>query len=268
MHLFDKARLKLTFWYLAIITFISFSFSFVIYRLQTSELTRFEALQRERIELRIEQGMGLYQVGPRRNFIFLDSELIESVKKRILLTLGIFNGSVIFIAGILGYILAGRTLAPIKEMVDEQERFIGDASHELRTPLTILRTTLEVYSRSKAKSLEQADKIIASSFSEVIRLQKLSDYLLELSRGDNNLVKEPVNLKKVVDQAITSLSPLITKKNLRLVNKVDSNILMADQTSLEQLISILLDNAVKYTDKGGRITLTINSKNRKVYLHV
>lgn len=268
MQIFSSARLKLTLWYLLIIGFISLTFSFVIYRLQTREINRFEQLQRQRIEARIEQGMGLYNLGPRPAFIYIDEELIAETKSRIIFVLGLFNGSVLLVAGILGYFLAGRTLEPIQKMVVEQERFISDASHELRTPLTVLRTSLEVYERGKSKNIEKANELIHISLQEVIRLQKLSDYLLELSQGKKTLNKTKLNLKSIVETTLNSYAPFARKKRITLLNKVSNIDISADETSLIELLSILTDNAIKYTQGGGQISYSVKIARRKVSLLV
>ena len=92
------------------------------------------------------------------------------------------NSGIIFFAGSLSYLLAGKTLQPIQEMVEEQNRFISDASHEFRTPLTALKSSLEVNLRDKNLSLTDAKKVIDESIEDVNRLQSLSDSLLNLSK--------------------------------------------------------------------------------------
>lgn len=107
---------------------------------------------------------------------------LELTKNRILLILLIVNDVVLCVSGGAGYVLAGRTLRPIKEMMDEQSRFITDASHELKTPLTAIRTEFEVAMLEKNISRQQSKKLIKSSYEEIINLQGLAENLLELTK--------------------------------------------------------------------------------------
>src|SRR3990167_5772072 len=171
--MFSKARFKLTVWYLLIIMLISTGFSGVIYKVLTAELDRFSHMQRLRIESRVRS------IQPR---IFVDPDLAEETKQRLIVFLLIINSGILFVSGILAYFLAGKTLRPIKEMVDEQNRFISDASHELRTPLTSIKTAMEVSLRDKNLTLKDSKKLIGESIDEVNKLQLLSDELLQLAQ--------------------------------------------------------------------------------------
>src|SRR3989344_8850426 len=163
--MFKKARLKLTAWYLLIIMLISLAFSIAIDHLLTLELTRVERVQRLRQERRI----------PRIPAI--DPEVIEETKNRLRINLILINLGILGAAGVAAYFLAGRTLKTIKNMVDEQNRFITDSSHELRTPITSLKTEMEVNLRDK-KLNKDTRKILESNLEEVNSLQSLSDNLI------------------------------------------------------------------------------------------
>jgi len=122
--MFHEARIKLTVWYLAIIMAISVSFSGVIYVGVNNELIRIETFQRNRIQ-RIEQGFpNPVDIPPRP-----DQDAIEESRIRIILTLAAINLAILILSGVGGYFLAGQTLDPIAEMVDEQKEFVSDASH-------------------------------------------------------------------------------------------------------------------------------------------
>ena len=168
--MFYKARIKLTAWYLFIIMLVSGLFSIVIFRIQTSELERFNRVQLERIQF----GFRIKLANP---------DLIEESKDRLRNKLILINIAVLLISGIGGFILAGLTLAPIQTMLDEQQRFVADASHELRTPLTSLKTAFEVFLRGNKLS-PKTSKLISESVHEVDNLQSLTSSLLRLSQQD------------------------------------------------------------------------------------
>jgi signal transduction histidine kinase len=104
-----------------------------------SEFNRFAKAQRTRIERQFPPEIFLPPKPPT-----IDPDLIAETQKRILINLMILNGIIIVFSGGFGYLLAGKTLKPIKEALDEQDRFISDSSHELRTPLTSLKSAMEV----------------------------------------------------------------------------------------------------------------------------
>jgi len=264
--MFHSARLKLTAWYLLIIIVISLSFSAVIYRFLTFEVERFSRVQRFRIERRLED-----IDFPPRPRILTDPDLIKEIKRRILTRLAQINLIILIIAGGLGYFLAGRTLAPIGEMVEEQNRFISDASHELRTPLTALKTSTEVGLRDKALTLEQAKKMLRDNLAEVDKLQSLSDNLLELAQGqslNNQKHHTVVAVDRPINQAVKKISSLARQKKITIKKKLVAARVKGDFDGLERLFTILLDNAVKYGFNQGLIEIFSQKTERAVAITV
>src|SRR5260221_12833600 len=148
--MFQSARIKLTTWYLVIIMTISICFSAFVYRLLSEEFDRFDRIQRYRFEHIIQDG----QLPPPH--MIPDPSLLNEVKQRLVIALGLIDLFILIVSGILSYFLAGRTLKPIQSMVDEQNRFISDASHELRTPLTALKSSMEVFLRDHNSTIDDA----------------------------------------------------------------------------------------------------------------
>lgn len=245
--MFKEARVKLTAWYLAIIMVISLSFSVVIYIGVNRELVRFENEQTVRQHWAegldtILRTNGL-PIPPDRPPA-IDSETIEASRLRIITVLGIINLSILALAGAGGYFLAGITLEPIKKNMDEQKDFISNASHELRTPLTSLKTEIEVALRDKNLSLSDSKSLLKSNLEDVDKIQKLSNYLLELNKFENKRADIPmseVDLKSVVEKA--------TKK-MRVKTDLKKSVVTGNEDSLIELVTILVDNAVKYSLKG------------------
>lgn len=262
MKLFQSARLKLTGWYLLIIALISLLFSTAIYRSQLIELTRFESLQRQRLEQRLKQDAALFPMHGSGIFM-LDQELIDQTKERLLTTLAIFNGCLLVLAGGLGYFLAGQTLKPIEEMVEEQSRFVGDASHELRTPITSLLVNLEVFLRGKKPTLNEATSVIQTSVKEVRHLQYLSNSLLSLSQKEELTSFDRVNLRESISEAASKTLPHRKKKQVVLKITGKDIFVNGSKDELIELFTILIDNATKYNLLKGKIYITLSRvKNR------
>lgn len=262
--MFTSARLKLTAWYLLIIMSISFFFSMVIYRGLVAEVERISRFER----FQVQSGPFEYKVF---RPAFLDPDFVDEVKKRIVVSLVVINGVILFVSGGLGYFLAGKTLEPIAEMVEEQNRFISDASHELRTPLTSLRTAIEVGMRDKTMDLDAAKKLINENLAEINKLQSLSEGLLQLTQyrsNQNGLKMEKVSIKKVADETVRKMEPIARDKNVSVANSVKDFKVFGNQYSLNDLLVILVDNAIKYSKSKGKVEITAKKNKKTVTLSV
>ena len=226
---------------------ISFSFSIVIYKVDINEVERFDRIQRTRIERRL--------TFPRPQY---DPQLIQETEKRIVINLIVINFMIAFLSGTGGYFLAGTTLKPIKEMMEEQNRFISDAAHIIGTPLTSLKTAMEVYLREKKPNLNEATILVKESIDEVNKLQALSGSLLQLAqyeKPENNIKFELLSISDLLKEVNRKISPLARKKNITIETKIKDYKLMANKHALIDLFVILLDNAIKYSPKNTKVEI-------------
>lgn len=267
--MFENARLKLTLWYLIIIMAVSAFFSLIVYRGFTKELGRgfrFQAMHDvpER-SFFIQNQNGFTRILP--FWIYPDeippaefAEIITLAKRRFALQLFIINGGILVLAGAAGYFLAGRTLEPIENMVNEQKRFVADASHELRTPLTSLKTEVEVALRDKKLKLDEAKKLLKSNLTEVDKMKYFTDNLLSLSRYDSNghdLPMEDVDLGEAVRQAIERNIPQAKDKKILIKDDLSDAVVRGNSQSLVELFSILINNAIKYSPQKSRVQVSV-----------
>lgn len=245
MQVFKWARIKLTALYLAIIMLITVSFSVGVYNILTHEVERFGRAQRFRIERRTNP-----LVDARPPFSLDDPDLINETRMRIAVILIVVDAVILVCSGLLGYFLAGWTLRPIKDMVDEQNRFISDASHEFKTPLTALKSSFEVFLREKESSMGDAKELIKDGIKDVDSLNSLATSLLELAQFEKPNHKdrfETLELDQVIGKAVDTIKPLAQKDQIK-INYQESHLkVFGDKDGLIQLFTILLDNAVKYS---------------------
>lgn len=266
IHLFESARFKLTAWYLLIIMAISILFSLIIYEGVNSEFVQFERLQQIREE-RMELGLPPLRISRYVPPSLMNPAVIAEARNRLISRLVFINVGILIFAGAAGYFLAGRTLKPIVEMVDEQNRFITDASHELRTPLTALRSEIEVGLMNKNLTLKEAHHLIQSNLEEVVALQTLSESLLELTQYQNNNERElfeSIELEEVMTEAIVKVNSLAKRKKIFIENSVKGMVVRGSKDRLRELFVILLDNAIKYSPH--KSTVSISGKiNRRFH---
>lgn len=266
--MFHSTRLKLTAWYLLIIVFISMVFSVVIYIDVNRELERFANFQEIRQE-RMKEDFGELKLPPMS--LAVDMQLIREARARLIASLIVLNACILAGSGVAGYFLAGRTLKPIKEMLDDQSRFVGDASHELKTPLTSLRSEIEVFLRSKKATLKEAKEILKSNLEEVARLQSLTNSLMELTTFESTALRatfEDVLLSDVLSQAIKNVEPMAKEKNITIVNRTVNMKISGNEQSLMRLFTILLDNAIKYSYEDRKVKITSRILDESMYVKV
>lgn len=267
MDYFSSARIKLTAWYLLIIMLVSIFFSVAFYGLATREIKRVIFFEENRPKTPAE-----FQLPAPRNFTFRTVSLknLEQAANRLKITLIIINGVIFVVAGGAAYFLAGRTLKPIKQMVDEQNRFVSDASHEMRTPLTSLRSEIEVALRDKKLSISDAGKILESNLEEVISLQTLSNNLLELSQkgAPQYAPKAQIFIKDAIEQALKKLNGSIKKKGIQIKTNADGVSVVGVSERVVELFVILLDNAVKYSPSKSTINIVAKSKDNQTTIEI
>ncbi|REK77688.1 sensor histidine kinase [Paenibacillus paeoniae] len=207
----------------------------------------------------------------RLNFISLQDsdgyiQLISDISTEIgmlnvvlgLIIIGIvFGGGLSVFAGLY---LADRALVPIRSSWEKQQQFVADASHELRTPLAVLQTHTELLLRHPDHTIEQDSREISTILNEVRRMKKLVNGLLTLSQTDADkleLQMKPVSLGRLAEQVLEKVMPLASLKDINLSWHVNPNMMVnGDEERLQQLIMIVLDNAIKYTPSSGSVHLS------------
>lgn len=155
--------------------------------------------------------------------------------------------------------LANQSVKPVKETYDAQKQFIANASHEIKTPLAVIQANLEAADIKNNEWIDNASK-------KAEELAELNNQLLALARIDanaNESEKTEIVLTDFVKDLVTPLKPQIEKKGIKYNVKSDTNRTLAiDKSAFKQILNILLDNAIKYSDK--KINIEVSAHEIKV----
>jgi two-component system, OmpR family, sensor histidine kinase CiaH len=165
-------------------------------------------------------------------------------------------------ASILGSLfLASRALIPIRQAFARQRQFTADASHELRTPLALIRANAEMLCRRAELIPPEDAELIPEIIQETDHLNRLISNLLTLARADaekGQIATNPVDLRALVSDVHEDLLYIAESRGIESALTLDGPVTVrGDETRLRQLILILLDNALKYTDPGGRVDVSL-----------
>ncbi|HET6747330.1 MAG TPA: ATP-binding protein [Candidatus Saccharimonadales bacterium] len=203
------------------------------------------------------QATPLYRINEPR-FLALREQQQHQAEANLIASLAIANIAIWTIGGIGSYYLARRTLHPIEEAHEAQSRFTSDASHELRTPLASMKTEIEVALRDPSISKQEMRELLSSNLEEVDKLSRLSHMLLQLSRLDHgNIILEKVALLDVAKGVIGQLD----KEGRRIeLTGHPSHKVLANRSSVEELMTILLDNALKYSPENSKVRMNLLTK--------
>ncbi len=165
-------------------------------------------------------------------------------------------------------LFSGRIVRPIAESYEKQKRFITDAGHELKTPITIIRADADVLQ----SELDEDNEWITDIHRQTVRLAALTEDLIYLSRMEEEhpaLQMETFSLSELVEETAQSFqAPALAKGRTFRASVAPGLKVHGDEKALAKLVSILLDNAMKYSPDGGFVHLTLEESGRNVRLVV
>jgi signal transduction histidine kinase len=151
---------------------------------------------------------------------------------------------------------------------ERKSEFVSLVSHELRTPLTAIKSSIDIILLKMRENLDDTvSYFLKIAKANVDRLSNMIDNILDISRIESGRMKfafQAVSLKDLATKAINNMSPLAIQKGLNIQEKVavDMPRIFADGTKIEQIFTNLLGNAIKFTQKGGSITVEASTRNR------
>lgn len=176
---------------------------------------------------------------------------------------------VVLVAAGFGAVYARRALVPIRDSLTaqraalrRQREFAADASHELRTPLTVIRTSVELLRRNAARPVAEVGEALTDIDAEVQQLTGLVDDLLLLARSDSGAValeRVPLQLDDVATEAAAALAKPAADAGVRIEVDPTPTPAVGDPARLRQLVTILLDNAIRHSPRDATVKLAVRA---------
>jgi signal transduction histidine kinase len=250
--MFARARLRLTVLFIALFALVIGAFSVIFYAAFATVLAP------------------TFDIGPEVTNAQAAEIAYQATIDRIGLGLLIADAVAVGLVGILAWILASRTLRPIREAHLRQRRFVADASHEIRTPLAAIRATAEgaLTGPAEPRDLQAALNAVAASAD---RLTHLTNDLLLLARTDERLLdhpSEPFDLSVTAAEAVETFhtgNP--TTRTTRTILATDLRV-SGDADDVGRIITNLLDNAYRYGGPGVDASLATIASEREAIVEI
>ena len=162
---------------------------------------------------------------------------------------------------------SARIVKPFSENYEKQKRFITDAGHELKTPLTIIDADAEILEMDYGEN-----EWLSDIQNQTKRLAELTNSLIFLAKMEEEQTKIPMlefPISDMVEETVETFQALAKVQNKTLTSDIEPMLsLKGDEKAIRRLITILLDNAVKYSGEEGKISLTLKKQKNHIHLSV
>lgn len=204
--------------------------------------------------------------------IFADNSFISgSLRTSVIISVLMLTGAmaVIFLISLW---LSGLAVKPVKRAWEQQKQFVADASHELKTPLTVILANNNIMMSHKDSTVADERQWLESTEEEANHMKKLIDNMLFLAKSDAGETKvqlSTVDFSEMAEACALNFEPVAFEKEIMIDTDIESGItLEGDATQLNQLVHILVDNAVKYADSGTTVTIRLQKHGDRVEFSV
>jgi signal transduction histidine kinase len=207
---------------------------------------------------------------------FIDRTPLQRTLHNLLIIFVSVGGVSLVVLFFISLYFANRTVAPIKEVFEKQRQFIADASHELKTPLAVIKTNASLVLSNQEEVVSSQVKWLEYILFQADRMTRLLEEMLSLSRLDYSDSKTEIkkvhssfDLSDAVRGSALSFEGFMYEKSIAFETSITPGInFTGDKESIKRLVDILLDNAVKHSQEGGKVFLSLNTEEDRVELRV
>lgn len=174
------------------------------------------------------------------------------------------------LVALLAFLASARLLHPVAESFKKQRDLVANASHELKTPLTVISANLNVIKSEPESCVSDNGEWIQSIDAQIERMQDLIQNMLELSKLEQATIpKEELDFSLMTEGACLTFEPICFEKDVNLLIEIQPDIKVnGEKNALERLVVILLDNAIKYCNAGGKVGVRLLAEQKRIRLSV
>lgn len=196
--------------------------------------------------------------------------LSRTLRRDVLISVVVFVVGVGLLFGV-SLFLSGLALRPVSEAWEGQKRFVADVSHDLRTPLTVILANNNILRSHPDATVASQMKWIEATGEEAERMKGLTEKMLELSRSETvgaGIELQPVDLSDLLGETVMHFEPVAFEKGVGIEAEIEPDIVVpSDRDSFSRVAQILIDNAVKYAERGSAVTVTLE-KRKQIFFRV
>lgn len=200
-----------------------------------------------------------------------NSSVTSSLRSSLLISAALFAGSLLIIF-LISLFLSGLAIKPVQKAWEQQKQFVADASHELKTPLTVILANNNIMMSHKGAAVEDEKQWLESTQEEANHMKQLIEQMLFLAKSDAGSTQvqySEVDFSDIVEGAALNFEPVAFEKGIIIDTQITPEIILnGNATQLNQLVHILVDNAVKYADADTTVTIGLKRKNDRAELWV
>ena len=168
--------------------------------------------------------------------------------------------------------LATIAVAPVEKAWEQQKQFIADASHDLKTPLTVILANNNIIFSHKDDTVESQMKWIESTTEEAERMSELVNKMIELAKSEaakDELKIGEVDLSELVENAILQFEVVAFERNISIESGIQPNMIVRTHPpTFSKVLEILFDNAIKYSEENGKISIALYQSGKKIYFSI
>lgn len=199
----------------------------------------------------------IHQEDGMKIIIFINDSFTHTANGNLLKISILVGGVIFFILFVFIVIVSGYVIKPVADSMERQKQFISDASHELKTPITVISTTIDIIGNKNGK-----DRWTECIKEQAVKMQRLVKELLDLSKLlEVNTARSGFKINDIsntVNNSLLYFESLLFESGKTLEQDIEENIrLNCDENKISQLVGILMDNALKYSDEKSKICFSL-----------